>query len=82
MTSRADHLADFAEFLTASPSSFHAAAETARRLAAAGFDAHLVKPVTLERLLQVLERASRREPRNAPTHATKVRPRRRIPDGA
>ncbi|TDX77313.1 aspartyl aminopeptidase [Rathayibacter sp. PhB151] len=39
MTSRADHLADFAEFLTASPSSFHAAAETARRLAAAGFDA-------------------------------------------
>jgi aspartyl aminopeptidase len=38
MTSRADHLADFAEFLTASPSSFHAAAETARRLAAAGFE--------------------------------------------
>jgi len=37
MTSRADHLADFAEFLTASPSSFHAAAETARRLDAAGF---------------------------------------------
>jgi len=53
-----------------------------REAAAAGFDAHLVKPVTLERLLQVLERASRREPRNAPTHATKVRPRRRIPDGA
>ncbi|QHC67640.1 M18 family aminopeptidase [Rathayibacter sp. VKM Ac-2759] len=37
MTDHADHIADFAGFLTASPSSFHAAAETARRLAAAGF---------------------------------------------
>ncbi|MWV51321.1 M18 family aminopeptidase [Rathayibacter sp. VKM Ac-2803] len=37
MTDRADHIADFAEFLTASPSSYHAAAETARRLGAAGF---------------------------------------------
>lgn len=39
MTDSAAHIADFAEFLTASPSSFHAAAETARRLAEAGFDA-------------------------------------------
>lgn len=37
MIDSADHIADFAEFLTASPSSYHAAAETARRLAAAGF---------------------------------------------
>ncbi|KQQ05349.1 MULTISPECIES: M18 family aminopeptidase [unclassified Rathayibacter] len=37
MTDHADHIADFAAFLTASPSSFHAAAETARRLEAAGF---------------------------------------------
>ena len=32
-----DHVADLAAFLIASPSSFHAAAEGARRLAAAGF---------------------------------------------
>lgn len=31
------HIADLAEFVTASPSSYHAAAEVARRLAAAGF---------------------------------------------
>ncbi|MCM6762294.1 M18 family aminopeptidase [Rathayibacter sp. ZW T2_19] len=37
MTDRDARIADFAEFLTASPSSFHAAAETARRLDAAGF---------------------------------------------
>ncbi|SMH29879.1 aspartyl aminopeptidase [Rathayibacter oskolensis] len=37
MTDHADHIADFAAFLSASPSSFHAAAETARRLGAAGF---------------------------------------------
>jgi len=53
-----------------------------REAAAAGFDAHLVKPVTLERLLEVLERASRREPRNAPPQAPKGRPQRRIRDGA
>jgi aspartyl aminopeptidase len=33
----AEHLADLAEFIVASPSSFHAAGEGARRLAAAGF---------------------------------------------
>ncbi|NQX28496.1 M18 family aminopeptidase [Microbacteriaceae bacterium VKM Ac-2854] len=33
----AAHIADFADFLRASPSSYHAAAETARRLDAAGF---------------------------------------------
>ncbi|PPH08932.1 M18 family aminopeptidase [Rathayibacter sp. AY1C1] len=37
MTTRDDHIADFAEFLTASPSSYHAAAEAARRLEGAGF---------------------------------------------
>ena len=31
------HIADLADFVTASPSSYHAAAEVARRLAAAGF---------------------------------------------
>lgn len=33
------HLADFASYITASPSSYHAAAEAARRLAEAGFEA-------------------------------------------
>ncbi|AMM21949.1 aminopeptidase [Frondihabitans sp. PAMC 28766] len=33
------HLSDFASFITASPTSYHAAAEAARRLEAAGFDA-------------------------------------------
>ncbi len=42
----ADHLADLAAFVTASPSSFHAAAEVARRLRAAGF----VDQVERERL--------------------------------
>jgi aspartyl aminopeptidase len=37
MTDRDARIADFSDFLTASPSSFHAAAETARRLDAAGF---------------------------------------------
>lgn len=32
-----DHIADFCAFLTASPSSFHAASESARRLEGAGF---------------------------------------------
>ena len=33
------YIADFADFIQASPSSYHAAAEVARRLEAAGFDA-------------------------------------------
>ncbi len=37
MSSALDHVADLAAYLGASPSSFHAAAEAARRLAAAGF---------------------------------------------
>jgi aspartyl aminopeptidase len=37
MSSALDHVADLAAYLTASPSSFHAAAEGATRLAAAGF---------------------------------------------
>lgn len=37
MASVPDHLADLAAFVTASPSSFHTAAEGARRLAATGF---------------------------------------------
>ena len=37
MSSALDHVADLAAYLAASPSSFHAAAEGARRLAAAGF---------------------------------------------
>jgi aspartyl aminopeptidase len=37
MSSALDHVLDLAAYLTASPSSFHAAAEGARRLAAAGF---------------------------------------------
>jgi aspartyl aminopeptidase len=37
MSSALDHVADLAAYLIASPSSFHAAAEGARRLAAAGF---------------------------------------------
>ena len=32
-----DHVADLADFITAAPTSFHAASEGARRLAAAGF---------------------------------------------
>ena len=36
---RDEHIDDLAAFITASPSSYHAAAETARRLAAAGFTA-------------------------------------------
>ena len=32
-----EHITDLADFVTASPSSFHAAAEVARRLDAAGF---------------------------------------------
>jgi len=39
MTSSRAHLDDFASFIQASPSSFHAAAEAARRLEAAGFTA-------------------------------------------
>ncbi|MBF4579130.1 M18 family aminopeptidase [Frigoribacterium sp. VKM Ac-2530] len=39
MTSSRAHLDDFASFIQASPSSFHAAAEAARRLDAAGFTA-------------------------------------------
>ena len=38
MTSQPDYIADFADFITASPSSYHAAAEVARRLDGAGFD--------------------------------------------
>ncbi|TFC94654.1 MULTISPECIES: M18 family aminopeptidase [Cryobacterium] len=38
MTSRPDYIDDFADFITASPSSYHAAAEVARRLDDAGFD--------------------------------------------
>ncbi|WP_104193918.1 M18 family aminopeptidase [Cryobacterium sp. M25] len=38
MTSTPDYINDFAEFITASPSSYHAAAEVARRLDTAGFD--------------------------------------------
>ena len=38
MTSTPDYIDDFAEFITASPSSYHAAAEVARRLDIAGFD--------------------------------------------
>ena len=38
MTSSRAHLDDLASFIQASPSSFHAAAEAARRLDAAGFD--------------------------------------------
>jgi len=38
MTSSRPHLDDLARFITASPSSFHAAAEAARRLDEAGFD--------------------------------------------
>ncbi|TFB57284.1 M18 family aminopeptidase [Cryobacterium sp. TMT1-62] len=38
MTSTPDYIDDFAEFITASPSSYHAAAEVARRLDTAGFD--------------------------------------------
>ena len=37
MSSALDHVLDLVAYLTASPSSFHAAAEGARRLAAAGF---------------------------------------------
>ncbi|TFC81282.1 M18 family aminopeptidase [Cryobacterium cheniae] len=37
MTSTPDYIDDFADFITASPSSYHAAAEVARRLDAAGF---------------------------------------------
>jgi aspartyl aminopeptidase len=37
MTAALDHVADLAAFVQASPSSYHAAAEGARRLAAAGF---------------------------------------------
>ena len=37
MTSSRPHLDDLARFITASPSSFHAAAEAARRLDEAGF---------------------------------------------
>jgi aspartyl aminopeptidase len=37
MSSALDHVGDLAGYLSASPSSFHAAAEAARRLAAAGF---------------------------------------------
>jgi aspartyl aminopeptidase len=37
MTSTPDHIDDFADFIMASPSSYHAAAEVARRLDAAGF---------------------------------------------
>jgi aspartyl aminopeptidase len=33
----AEHIADLAAFVAASPSSYHAAAEVARRLSAAGF---------------------------------------------
>ncbi|HEX8508552.1 MAG TPA: M18 family aminopeptidase, partial [Propionibacteriaceae bacterium] len=39
MSSTVDHVRDLAEFVTASPSSFHAATEGARRLSAAGFRA-------------------------------------------
>jgi aspartyl aminopeptidase len=38
MTSTPDYIDDFADFITASPSSYHAAAEVARRLDTAGFD--------------------------------------------
>ncbi len=38
MTSTSDYIDDFADFITASPSSYHAAAEVARRLDAAGFN--------------------------------------------
>ncbi|NQX10244.1 M18 family aminopeptidase [Microbacteriaceae bacterium VKM Ac-2855] len=38
MTDTAEYISDFADFLRASPSSFHAAAETARRLDDAGFE--------------------------------------------
>ncbi|HSP75792.1 MAG TPA: M18 family aminopeptidase, partial [Cryobacterium sp.] len=37
MTFTPDYIDDFADFITASPSSYHAAAEVARRLDAAGF---------------------------------------------
>src|SRR6187401_1510808 len=37
MTAALDHVNDLAEFVTASPSSYHAASEGARRLRAAGF---------------------------------------------
>ncbi|HET9872393.1 MAG TPA: M18 family aminopeptidase [Propionibacteriaceae bacterium] len=37
MTAAVDHLRDLTDFISASPSSFHAAAECARRLRAAGF---------------------------------------------
>jgi len=37
MPSALDHVADLAAFVEASPSSYHAAAEGARRLVAAGF---------------------------------------------
>jgi len=37
MPDPADHITDLADFITASPSSYHAAAEVARRLDAAGF---------------------------------------------
>ncbi|WP_043500936.1 M18 family aminopeptidase [Georgenia sp. SUBG003] len=37
MPDPADHIADLTDFVTASPSSYHAAAEVARRLDAAGF---------------------------------------------
>ena len=37
MSSPVDHVRDLGDFVTASPSSFHAAAEGARRLSAAGF---------------------------------------------
>jgi PAS domain S-box-containing protein len=52
-----------------------------REAAVAGFDAHVVKPVTLERLLDVLARTSRRGPGPAAARAIKVRRPRRIRDG-
>jgi aspartyl aminopeptidase len=38
MTSRSGYRDDFARFISASPSSYHAAAEAARRLDEAGFE--------------------------------------------
>jgi two-component system CheB/CheR fusion protein len=52
-----------------------------REAAAAGFDAHVVKPVTLERLRDVLARTSRRGPGPAAARAIKVRRPRQIRDG-
>ena len=51
-----------------------------REAAAAGFDAHVVKPVTLQRLLDVLARTSR-GPGHAAARAITVRRPRRIRDG-